>query len=272
MEGPLKEVTPSSSQAIATRSADITYNLHTMNHLYYLFLNILLCLLPLGAQAQMSTASNQLSAQEVLRRSVAYHDPLEQWQTFADSFRMDSGNGVDTITIYLPGEYFESRSGGDRFVVSASSCAYDYLDQRTGQRRVSKGFIDDADSCAIAFRVRNYTTYLTGLPMKLMDMGTPLSDTVRRATFKGGEYLQLTVDYPKEDGVVETWRYYFDDKTYALRGYAFEKSAYPGHGEEIILNGEVLIGEMKLAQERIWSHAQNGEEIGREVNLGRLTP
>ena len=75
-------------------------------------------------------------------------------------------------------------------------------------------------TCDFALKMRNYYTYLYGLPMKLKDPGTIINPTVTTKNFKGKEYLVLTVDYEEPVGK-DRWYFYFNPKSYALEVYQF---------------------------------------------------
>ena len=60
--------------------------------------------------------------------------------------------------------------------------------------------------------MKDYYTYLYGLPMKLKDPGTIVDPKVTKKRFKGKRYLVLKVSYDQEVGK-DTWYFYFDQST-----------------------------------------------------------
>jgi hypothetical protein len=68
--------------------------------------------------------------------------------------------------------------------------------------------------------MENYYTYLYVLPMKLKESGTIINSAVKRKDFLGKEYLVLKVKYDEGIGK-DSWYFYFDPKTYALKYTSF---------------------------------------------------
>jgi hypothetical protein len=100
--------------------------------------------------------------------------------------------------------------------------------------------------------------------MKLRDEGTLIQPTVHKTWYDGREMLELEVHYAPETGV-DIWFFYFDPDTYALSGYSFyhEKDG-PGTGEYILLEDEVLVGQMKLPAKRHWYYTKNKLYLGTD--------
>jgi hypothetical protein len=112
--------------------------------------------------------------------------------------------------------------------------------------------------------MKNYYTYLYGLPMKLKDPGTLIDPKVERRSFKGKEYLVLKVKY--EEGVgKDIWYFYFDPKSYALKVYQFYHDETKNDGEYILLSGiESAIG-IKMPKTRAWYLNKDNKYLGTDV-------
>lgn len=221
-------------------------------------LAFLLLLFACEAEPELPTPTSE--AGEVLERAIAYHDPGGNWATFDASFVFGQGNNRDTITIDLPEEYFAYGGAWGYYVADGQTCRYDHPTDGSAQ-----GLSLASDSCANVRRKRDYHTFLNGLPMKLVDPGTPLEDEVVTTDFHGEEYLRLRVNYPKAGGTFETWEFFFDPETYALGGYQFYRSDRPAGGEYLLLEGETEVGGVKMAREKAWYLRENDKYLVTDV-------
>jgi hypothetical protein len=99
--------------------------------------------------------------------------------------------------------------------------------------------------------MRNYYTFLYGLPMKLADPGTIIDPVVQKKEFMGKEYLVLKVKY--EEGIgKDSWYFYFDPKTYAMEIYQFYHYEAKNDGEYIILSQQEVYSGIKIPKIRTW--------------------
>jgi hypothetical protein len=204
-------------------------------------------------------------AGQILARAIAYHDPDGRWSTFDETIVMGQGDRRDTLTIDLPGDYFHFTNGAEQLTVDGDRCSGDYIDRGTQERTTVADTALDSEACARPRLMRDYHTYLTGLPMKLRDPGTPLEPTVERTEFHGTDYLMLTVNYPKEGGTTETWNFFFNPVTHALGAYQFYRSDKPEGGEYLLLDGEIEVNGIKLIKERAWFYRENDRHLATDV-------
>lgn len=130
--------------------------------------------------------------------------------------------------------------------------------------------ISDADkaahniSCERTKMMKDYYTYLYGLPMKLKDPGTIIESRVETKTFKNKEYLRLKVTYTEEVGT-DTWYFYFDPTTYAMEIYQFFHNESKNDGEYILLTGQEIISGIKMPKTRAWYYNKNDQYLGTDV-------
>ena len=94
----------------------------------------------------------------------------------------------------------------------------------------------NGNNCDPTLFMKNYYTYLYGLPMKLRDKGTILDPVVRKKTIQGKEYLVLKATYEESVGE-ETWYFYFDPISYAMEVYQFYHEESKNDGEYVMLDG-----------------------------------
>ncbi len=112
--------------------------------------------------------------------------------------------------------------------------------------------------------MKNYYTYLYGLPMKLKDQGTLIDPKVYQKTFKGKMYKVLKVTY-KESVGNDTWYFYFDPETYAMEVYQFYHNEEKNDGEYIILNDLQEINGIKMPKIRAWYYNKDDTYLGTDT-------
>lgn len=118
-----------------------------------------------------------------------------------------------------------------------------------------------------ALMLRNYYTYLYGLPMKLRDPGTRLPSETVVTTFQGQDVYALRVTYDENVGA-DTWYFYFHPRTFALVGYRFYHDESKGDGEYIILEGEYRSGTVRLPKVRKWYTSTEDRHLGTDTVTG----
>ncbi len=112
--------------------------------------------------------------------------------------------------------------------------------------------------------MKDYYTYLYGLPMKLRDPGTQIDLLVRKKTFMEKEYLVLRVTYDKEVGE-DTWYFYFDPENYAMEAYQFFHKEAENDGEYILLSGEETIHGIRMPKVRAWYYNKDNTYLGTDT-------
>lgn len=208
----------------------------------------IICLMSTTAIAQT------LSAPELLEKSIQYHDPQGNWESFDGEFKivMDmpgKPERTSVITLNLPEEYFnlsEQRDGKESFrELNGEDCRFSDAE---GEVVTTK---TDDTQCERTVMMKNYYSYLYGLPMKLKDPGTILDPKVKKTTFKGKEYLLLRVTYDEAVGS-DIWQFYFNPETYAMEVYQFFKGEDEKTGEYILLSDELEVNGIKMPKDRAW--------------------
>ena len=119
-------------------------------------------------------------------------------------------------------------------------------------------------SCERGNFMKDYYTYLYGLPMKLNDPGTNLDPKTEKKTFEGKDYLVLKVTYDAEIGK-DTWYFYFDPTTYAMEVYQFYHDENKNDGEYIILKGLETIEGIKMPKTRAWYMNKDDKYLGTDT-------
>ena len=195
-----------------------------------------------------SVKAQSLSADEVLQKAIAFHDPSGSWENLKTSFKVvmetpSRPERTSIIRVDFPKQEFSLDVQQD-----GNSYAYNF----------------DKDSCERGNFMKDYYTYLYGLPMKLKDPGTHLDPKVQKKTFKGKEYLVLNVTYDSEVGTDE-WYFYFDPSTYAMEVYQFYHDESKNDGEYILLEGLEEINGIKMPKTRAWYVNKDDKYLGTDT-------
>jgi len=213
--------------------------------------------------------SQTLSGDQLLEKSIQFHDPNGNWSTFKGAFLVTmktpkSSPRKSFIEIDLPQEHFLVKAIKDgvitQYTVDKGICRIAVNGNTTPSEALLK---KHKLSCERANLYKNYYTYLYGLPMKLKDEGTIIHQKTTIKTLKGKEYLVLKVSYTKEVGN-DTWYFYFDPKTYAMEAYQFFKEQKE-RGEYILLTGLETIHDIKMPKERAWYFNKDDGYLGTDV-------
>ncbi|MFC4635498.1 DUF6503 family protein [Dokdonia ponticola] len=217
----------------------------------------------------LTLTAQTLTANQLLEKTIAYHDPQGNWETFAGDFTvlLETPGGKErktTITLNLPEEYFNAstlQDGKSSFrEIRNTNCRFSNEDTTTTETTISD------EACERTVMFKNYYTYLYGLPMKLKDPGTLIDPIVQKKTFKGKEYVVLKVTYEEAVGS-DIWQFYFDPATYAMEVYQFFKGPDETTGEYILLTDEVEIQGIKMPKDRAWYYNKDNGYLGTDKLL-----
>ncbi|MCX2718713.1 DUF6503 family protein [Lentiprolixibacter aurantiacus] len=214
--------------------------------------------------------TQELNGIELLDKAIAYHDPQNQWKSFNGSFliTMQSPNRPlrkSKITLDLPKSYFRlavERDGiSTSYLLEGNNCSLSLNGRKDFSPEEAKA---NQLNCERATLMKDYYTYLYGLPMKLRDPGTRLHPVVLNKKFKGKEYLVLKVTYDKEVGE-DSWYFYFDPETYAMEVYQFFHNESLNDGEYILLSGEETIQGIRMPKVRAWYYNKDNTYLGTDT-------
>ena len=207
--------------------------------------------------------AQDLTGEELLNRAIAFHDPNDNWKSFNGEMLIEmespnNGTRSTTIQIDLPSNYFKSTVKKNNHTVESELDKEECTLKLDGSTTFSAKVKDSLKiSCDRANMMKNYYTYLYGLPMKLKDPGTIIDPKVQKKTFKGKEYLVLKAGYEKEVGS-DTWYFYFDPKTYAMEVYQFFHDESKNDGEYILLSEIITVNGIKIPKVRAWYYNKEG--------------
>ncbi len=209
------------------------------------YLLLLILLIAFGCNAP----SEKLTGPELIQKSIEYHDPNQVWPKLRATFR---------FTDSLPAPR-ESRTYAVSFDNRLSKMVYRNQDLNyivwNDSVQVFKGEIEKER----ALRMRNYYTYLWGLPMKLKDPGTVIDPHVRSEEINGKRFHVVRVPYEKD-----VWYFYLDPETYRMEAYKFYQDEPNQKGEIIYLDGTREFGGMRIPANRTWYRTETPEFLGTD--------
>ena len=219
--------------------------------------------------------AQDISGSMLLEKAIQYHDPTNQWHTFKGEFDVlmempDSSKRISHITINLPEEYFKVSATKGAVVTAYEIDKDKCLILLNGSDKITKEDLEVHNlSCDRATMYKDYYTYLYGLPMKLKDEGTNISETIERKIFKGKTYLVLKVTYDEAIGS-DVWYFYFHPETFAMEIYQFFKTDEKGNlkpdsGEYIMLSETETINQIKIPKIRAWYYNKDDAYLATDI-------
>lgn len=216
------------------------------------------------------TSAQEISGQQLMERAIHYHDPEGNWDRFKGtlSVGMEMPNGTERlseISIDFPKQYFKLSTVKNDKVVEYSVTNGEFSLSLDGKKEFTEEEVKTFNLTEARTKfMQNYYTYLYGLPMKLKDPGTIIDSTVERKFFLGKEYLVLKVKY--EEGVgKDSWFFYFDPQTYALKVYQFYHDEIKKDGEYILLSDEEIFSGIKIPKVRAWYLNNDGSYLATDT-------
>lgn len=225
---------------------------------------LLLCSISLMGRSQA------INGNQLLEKSIKHHDPNNSWPSFNGGFKVimttpNSSERNSVIKINLPQQLFDltvMKDGNSlEYKLNGKECQLllNGSPEMTAAQQKTFNL-----NCERASMMKDYYTYLYGLPMKLKDPGTIMDPKVERKKFKGKEYLVLKVTY--EEGVGgDIWYFYFDPVTYAMEVYQFYHDESKNDGEYILLDGVETINQIKMPKTRKWYYNKDNKFLGTDT-------
>ena len=215
-------------------------------------------------------AAQSISGTELLDKSISYHDPNNNWKNFKGklSITMSSPNSSDRSTLLflnLPDQYFKSVVRKDNHTIESIIEKDSCILKLNGSTNIAEVYRDSLKiTCERARMMKDYYTYLYGLPMKLKNPGTLIDPKVEKKTFKEKEYLVLKVNYDKAVGK-DTWYFYFDPTTYAMEVYQFFHDESKNDGEYILLSDIMELKGIKVPKIRAWYYNRDDKYLATDT-------
>ncbi len=214
--------------------------------------------------------TQEISGDELLNKAIEFHDPKGNWPTFKGGFQVtmetpNSSDRVSKIHLNLPRQEFVldvvKENDSYAYLIEKDSCGMSL----NGSSKINEKDIKRLQlSCERGMMMKDYYTYLYGLPMKLKDPGTIVEPKVEKRTFKGKEYLVLKVNYSEGVGK-DTWYFYFDPSTFAMEVYQFFHDETKNDGEYILLKGLENVHGINMPMSRAWYYNKDDKYLGTDI-------
>jgi Family of unknown function (DUF6503) len=218
-------------------------------------------------------AQAQLSALEILQKSIKVHDPKNRWEKLNTAFEMSIvrekvADRYFIIHLNLPQKSFAYEVKNDSlhykqgFVGSKHEA---FLNERT---ELSEAEIKKYDlSQARTQYLREVYEYLMLLPMRLQNDVKFLSDKVQEEVFNQKACYKITVQYEPADKN-ETWHFFIDKQTFVLHGYQFYLKDKTTNGEYIYLEDYQTIERILMPKTKRWYWNKDGSFFRTDRILG----
>jgi len=201
-------------------------------------------------------------AKDLIKHSIAYHDPNGNWMHFKSTIQSNSSlwknDGVkEKNTAEL---FFDNQNGVFKIhsitneielkgEMSRDTCYNQILNEITED--IALKYKQTLGCNGINF-YKDYYAYLIGLPMKLLDSESIINDTIFERQYNGIKYDVVKVNYQPLDKN-PSWYFYFNKKNHSfeLCKFTSRKDENKG-GEYIIYNQEKNVQGMKLKGQQVW--------------------
>ena len=218
-----------------------------------------------------ATAFGQdLTGKQLLEKSIAYHDPNGNWNTLKASLTVKmsmpkSAERITQIQLDFPEQFYSTTVTKDENIITSILDKENCTLLLNGSADISKEQKDTLRiNCDRAKMMRDYYTYLYGLPMKLKDSGTNIYEKVQKKKFKNKEYLVLKVDYEAAVGK-DTWYFYFNPINFALEVYQFYHDEATNDGEYILLSEIIEVEQIKIPKVRAWYYNKDDGYLATDI-------
>ncbi|GAA0880332.1 hypothetical protein GCM10009119_33020 [Algoriphagus jejuensis] len=212
----------------------------------------LVVLIYAGLSSCTSNSVNPVTGRDYILKSIEYHDPEEVWGSLKATFVIQ-----DSLPAGRDSRFYEFSVDN-----AESKMSYKIKDLQYLVWHDSVQVLEGEVETERALRMRNYYTYLWGLPMKLTDPGTVIDDDVKTETLDGVRYHVVRVPYEKD-----IWYFYLDPETYRMAAYKFYQDEPNLKGEIIYLEGEREFRGLKIPAKRSWYRTEKPEFLATDQLL-----
>ncbi|WP_435313519.1 DUF6503 family protein [Cellulophaga fucicola] len=218
----------------------------------------------------VAVSAQDVSALDFLDTVIARHDPDNNWESFKGDLvvTMSTPNKEDRVTdlhIDLPASTFVLSN-----VVKGKKHTTKVVKDSVSFFVDDNQIIDKEEQKTLKFNkeralfMRNYYTYLYGLPMKLKDNGTIVDPKLYSKKINRKWYKVIKVTYDKEVGK-DTWYFYFNPKSLDMEMYQFFHDESKNDGEYILLSNIEIIDGVRMPAVRAWYTNKEDKLLGTDV-------
>lgn len=179
------------------------------------------------------------SGTQILKNSIDFHDPNNQWNSLKQNIRIKSDFIYPDTALY---SLLIGLDNPNKVVIYSNST----LAQQVNFTDTTCLVIMGNQSCEQSAWTKNFYHFILGLPMTLQNEEGKVHDFVADTTFHDAMTYRIAIDFEKEK-----WHFYFNKEDYQLVGFAFNKN-FEAKAEEIRTEGLIEIDGMKLPKIRYW--------------------
>lgn len=213
---------------------------------------ILLIVVALAFYSCDTKIAEPVTGRDYILKSIQYHDPKASWTNLKATFVIQ-----DSLPAGRDSRFYEFSMDNSQGKLVYKIEGLHYIVWKDSVQ-VVEGEIEKER----ALRMRNYYSYLWGLPMKLMDSGTVIGDSVQTEIIEGMSYHVVRVPYEKD-----IWYFFLEMETYRMAAYKFYQDEPNQKGEVIYLEDEVEFQGMKIPANRSWYRTETPDFLGTDQLL-----
>ena len=211
-----------------------------------------------------------IDAQEVLDRCFEFHDPTDQWPSWAGVYtsvepRLRVPERRTYVQVRADGTFFDMKRAYGKDTLHWVIQQGQYTTFVNGEmvqdsamikaHRLSQGRTDN---------YHNYYRTKLGLPVSLKGRYQLKQEQAKRMDWRGRAAYRLELEIA--DAPFSTaWELFVDSKDYRLLGYGFFPA--DGEGEYLIVDHLMEIGQMRLPRMRHWYSRGEDEYLGSDIIL-----
>ena len=220
------------------------------------------------------TESNtQVSASQLLDKSIKYHDPQGKLTSskVVLHFKETRPNGSDRksmVELWPLKEQFKMSREIDGVKVKTEVDKNQFTHHVGGNSPNKEQIEKYRLTSERSEMMRNYYHYLWYMPLKLKDPGTIIDPEIKTTDFFGKQALEMKVTYEHSVGG-DIWYFYFHPETSALIGYRFYHDESANDGEYITFEGETISDGVRIPKVRTWYTHKEDKLLGTDI-LERL--
>ncbi len=217
----------------------------------------------------ISLVRAQIPPRQVVENSVNFHDPCRRWlnNKIKIKLRETRPGAADRFTDLT----FNQRKDIFRLKQLRKGHLIEYKIKGGKVKSKLDGKIPSDTALINEFRIgkdrallmRDFYTFLYGLPMKLLEEGTIIGAS-KREQFGNKEAIKVKVTFEPEVGT-DTWYFYFDTLDYSMVGYRFYHKEKDNDGEYITLENTVIRNKTNFPEKRNWYTNDKDEYLGSDI-------
>lgn len=209
-------------------------------------------------------------AQKVLELSFQFHDPQDQWASWAGEYlsiepRPQTPGRRTDVKLRADGSFFDMKRGYGKDTLRWVIKDGEYTTFVNGEIVQDSAVIQKYRlSQARADGYRNYYKTKLGLPLSLKGRYQLEQGPIAPIRWRGQEVYLLEVEIA-DAPFASKWELFVDSKDYRLLGYAFVPEE--GEGEYLVIGEYMQINQMYLPRVRHWYSGEKDEYLGTDLIL-----